>query len=1586
MQLTLEIFRSVQAGDPFAFRGGMQEYVLRTALGGAENAQLDWDESLLADLASVRRPDRDAEVVQRLAERLRRFLSATSFALRELEMQSALSRGESVQLTLRFAAAELFALPWELLSLGESGQFLGAQPGVLLRYAWPETTSAKEFPEPRREGGRVLLAWSAAAGAVPAAEHREAIARACQIGHQPFDEADDVLPHCTYAKLAARLQDARADRPIAVLHLLCHGVRKDATFGLALSSDDDASESDVIDAVRLRQLLAPHAGQLRLVVLAACDSANSGALGNLLGSLAQSLHRAGIAVVIGSRFPLSANGSVSLCGALYESLLVRLASLEDSFIAARQKLLAVQSQLDWAALQLYARPEDGADSRPFVVRPYRGLEPFLASHSRFLFGRERERQQARQALLTLSQNAQPRFLVVAGASGTGKSSVVLGGLVPDLIGSEAGSRQQGAVRRALAELHALLDERNRTPAVQAALVTLRDQLATAPIDGPWEWAMLRPGGTPMAALDHAMRSRRDVALPFLLCVDQFEEIFTHASDAALREAFARRLWALAKEPTGIHVVITLRVDFLGHCGELVLDESGLRLDRIAYAEAHRVFVAQLEPAQLAHAIVGPAQLVGIEIAPSLSAQMVSEVEGEPGALPLLEYVLDLLWQQREGNRLSERVYAELGGVTGALGRNADRVFGMLAEDDQRLARQLLIRLVHLADKRGDETRRRVPLRRLREQIRDEHQRLDFVLAEFVDARLLVRSEEAGQAMVEVAHEALIRKWRRLSAWLVEDRQRLSELHELEQWAEQHAAFGTRLRGSQLGYAVRILKKHSDDLGPQIVRMIRDSLAAQRRLRLLVSTAILIALCALSGLSLVARAQKQQAMREREAALNKERIAASRLLAMRAEKVLQAEPDLGLLLAGHAYSMHREFSSRSVLFAALDRTRYAARFLRGPHGRVPSLTFSPDGDRLAATSIDAGVFIYDTHSGELRAQLRVPEKTPLHAAMWSPDGRALAAGNSGHVYLWNAHHFERPAEVLPAAARTIFSVGFSEKSDMLAAGTEEGHILLWDVASRRALESIDPEQTQIVSSLKFLAERADANQQMRLLIGGSSGSVALFDVATRKRIIGPLPTDRGVVSSVAGSPDGKLVAAASEDRAVLLWDSESGTPHGAPLIRHESAVSCVRFSPDGKLLASFGIDRAIHLWDVETAKAIGAPLRIHAAPIYSCAFGRKQQLASGSDDLILLWDVTNHPALRRSLARFDISAMAVDANGLRAMIGGTDGHLRSWDLSEPQPDLRSPIPIHRQAINAVAFSANGQRVISGGGDGEVRISDARTLVQRQHLRAPGHGPVMTLAPFSQGSSDEILAAGYADGTIALWNLRSGQPIAQPIAARQQSITALAWTPNGDALISGGLDGSIRLWERSTLAARCSAQPLHGDAQAAHEDAVSSLSVHPQGQLLASAGRDRRIVLWNLPNGESGCITQLAELPPAHSGGVTALKWSVDGQRLASGGEDSAVALWDLEARQLIGQPLRGHLSPITGLAFDRDGLLISADEEIVQRWDTDEARWPMRACARANRNLSQTEWRDFLGERPYCRTCAGLPAGIGAPLHAPACTQ
>ena len=366
VEIALEFARGESTGDPHAFRFAPQTYIVRTPRGGFGASELPWDADLLAKLADVRRAGQDPALLAEVGELLRRFLAPAGWELHERQLSAAIQRRRPVHITIRSAAAELYALPWELLTLRASGQCLGGLPGVLVRYEWPETESAARRDTPSAPG-RILVAWSAAGGMVPAAEHFAAIRAAAAAGGFAF-ESTDVLAHASPGRIADELERAERDgRPIAALHILCHGGARGSLFGLALDPEAPEDPPVILDPARLQQLIAPHAANLRLVVLAACDSGNQGDFGAQIGSTAQMLHRAGLAAVVASRYPLSTPGSERLTATLYRGLLAERASLERAFVATRTALAGDATRLDWASVQLYARAADGAAT--FPIRP-----------------------------------------------------------------------------------------------------------------------------------------------------------------------------------------------------------------------------------------------------------------------------------------------------------------------------------------------------------------------------------------------------------------------------------------------------------------------------------------------------------------------------------------------------------------------------------------------------------------------------------------------------------------------------------------------------------------------------------------------------------------------------------------------------------------------------------------------------------------------------------------------------------------------------------------------------------------------------------------------------------------------------------------------------------------------------------------------------------------------------------------------------------------------------------------------------------------------------------------------------------------
>jgi hypothetical protein len=749
LHLRLLLDRVSDSTQARQFQMVSQPYRRRLASGSfaLQEPSLPWTEGLMADLLATTAVQPDRGAARRLGRTLRNFLLALDWAADEAAIVAAVASGRRVRLTFEASALELYALPWELLPLGEEGRPLSELGLISFTYRQLGLPTPTPTGAPPRD--RILFGWAsggAAHGAVPAGAHLALLNRLFARKAR-FVEQHDQLADLSYAQLAKTLREAAKDRPYTVLHLLCHGAPTgQGGFGLVWSAGASGARQ-VIDSEQLAQVLAPYRGTLRTVWLFACHSAQVDGVVSHLGSLAQALHDAGIETVLASRFPLSADGSVTVAEALYTGLRERLLCAEDAVGAARTALLD-HPTLDHAALQLYGNPPAGADLRPLVLRPYRGLLAYEQRHHAIFHGRAAEITELRRLCEALERSDEPRFVVVTGNSGSGKSSVVMAGLLPRYRDGKA-----------------LLCPRVVPDA--DPIRRLADALA-ATLGAPIE--------PTVDAVVNAVRARPADCQPVVF-VDQLEELFTMVQDPAVRVAFVGLLWQIARELT---VLTTLRLDFAPRCSELRLPH-GVTLDRLLFDPRHAVLISRLSRENLRAVIEHPAAIAGLRFEPGLVERILDDLGDEPGHLPLLAFALELFWEHRQGPVIRQATFDALGGVRGALERRADQVFDSLPADEKKSAIHLMLQLYGEPEDGRYATRRRYLVEHIAPSEPGPRERFDRVLDRFVKERLLVVGE--GTSTVEVAHEALLRRWGRLATWVKENSQLRELLHEQEAFVQ-----------------------------------------------------------------------------------------------------------------------------------------------------------------------------------------------------------------------------------------------------------------------------------------------------------------------------------------------------------------------------------------------------------------------------------------------------------------------------------------------------------------------------------------------------------------------------------------------------------------------------------------------------------------------------------------------------------------------------------------------------------------------------------------------------------------------------------
>ena len=573
----------------------------------------------------------------------------------------------------------------------------------------------------------------------------------------------------------------------------------------------------------------------------------------------------------------------------------RLVDVASRAAAGRSDLSEVEAELTGKVIDLQlAREQAQALSGPHTparvaaegICPFKGLASFEPVDAEYYFGRER------LVAELVARLVGARFLGIVGPSGSGKSSVLRAGLLPALAGG------------------------------------------VLPGSEAWRRLLLRPGGRPLDELRRVLVSgAKDPlaealdALPgnarLLLAVDQFEELFTACRSDAERAAFADILVRAAADPEGrAVVVVALRADFYGRFAAY----PGLA----ELLGGNQVLVGPMQASELRRAVELPAGRVGLRVEPELADALVDDVEGEPGALPLLSTALLELWQRRQDNALTLAAYRESGGVHGAVARLAEGTFARVADEHKQLVRALMLRLV--GEGEGDApVRRRAPLAEL-DLERDKW--MADVLATLADSRLVTVSE----GNVEVAHEALLREWPRLREWIEEDAEgRRLRRHITQAASEWDAAGRDRselYRGARLAAALDWTAEHALDVNELEREFVTESREASeketksvrrtnRRLRALLAGVAVLLVAAVAG-GIFAAVQRGQA-RDAETAQLAQRLGAQALV--------EDDLDRSLLLARQAVAIDRSPQTRSYLLQVLLRSPKADGIM---HGRTEFL--------------------------------------------------------------------------------------------------------------------------------------------------------------------------------------------------------------------------------------------------------------------------------------------------------------------------------------------------------------------------------------------------------------------------------------------------------------------------------------------------------------------------------------------------------------------------------------------------------------------------------------------------------------------------
>jgi WD40 repeat protein len=591
-------------------------------------------------------------------------------------------------------------------------------------------------------------------------------------------------------------------------------------------------------------------------------------------------------------------------------------------------------------------------------------------------------------------------------------------------------------------------------------------------------------------------------------------------------------------------------------------------------------------------------------------------------------------------------------------------------------------------------------------------------------------------------------------------------------------------------------------------------------------------------------------------------------------------------------------------------RHALDELRGHTGAIWSVAFSPDGTKIVTASSDKTARVWNVATRKTIAELR-GHNDAVRSAAFSPDGKqVVTASDDRTARLWNA--VTGGSVELRGHSGPVSKAMFSPDGKWLATAAVDKTARLWEASTGRSVAVLL--HPDAVSHAEFSPDGS-------LLVTSSTNRAYVWEVGNGNRVA-ELRGHLLYVYSAKFSPDGTLIVTASDDKTARVWDARTGRSV-AELRGHADEVRSAMFSPDGKWVLTGSVDSTARVWDVNLTTTPSTELRAHTDVVRIAIPSRdgKWIVTAGDDNTARVWETSTGQTVAELQGHTDrVVTAAFSPDGSRVVTAGWDKTARVWDRKTGRTlvQLRG----HADRISSAVFSPDGTSVVTASDDATARVWEASTGKIIAELK--GHRDAVLRADFSPDGKEVVTAS--RDKTARVWDAVTGRSVNE-LRGHVADVGSAAFSPDGKKIVTASADSTARVWDAATGKIELGLP---------HRDLVSHAEFSPDGKLIVTASYDKTARIWAIREGAVPTVLL------GHWGPVVSAKFSPDGAVVVTASHDGTARVWDAGSGQMIAE-LVGHAGPLVGATFSPDGkqVITASRDQTARIWDVARLRTARR---------------------------------------------